>query len=219
MGNLTPLRRLVHRARLSIPCDEGRVDAALGAWRLRLEGLRAQGRVMSASLFRDGYSLFHYCEPVGAPLTPVETGAPGAELLAPWPELEGDLPWMPMQDVFHFNAPASVDHWRRIEPPRERQGRLLRLRPERVASYVYYHYQLQEERAFLGEKYKCIALHGTLLFMYNELPAVVEPPPLPGALATHGTPPDWADARMDLHFIPWDEHTPYSRGLPCVFAV
>ncbi len=212
-----PLRQ-VHRARLH-PLPEPALAEAFSSWQGALAALQSDGRLLTAALYRDAYSLFLYTEALGAPLDPAAAlPAPGG-LLRPWPELDGDRPWVAMMDVFHFNAPASLAHWRRSTPPAERQGRLLRLHPDKVASYVYYHFQLQEERAFPGEKYKFIALHGSLLFMYNELPATLETPPLPGLLSTRGTPSDWSDTRMDEHLIPWDASTPSSRGLPLVFSL
>lgn len=221
--------RQVHRAR-TLPLPEETLADAFHAWEVALTSLRDEGRLLTASLHRDAYSLFLYTEALGEPLSPDLVLAPEGEpegsvdddralsVLLPWPELDGDPFWVPMEDVFHFNAPASLEHWRRPAEPDRREGRISRLRPGMIASYIYWHYQLQEERAFLGEKYKFIALHGNLLFLYNELPSTTEAPPLPGKLSTHNTPANWADTRMDQHFIPWDAHTPFSRPIELVFG-
>lgn len=74
-----------------------------------------------------------------------------------------------------------------------------------ISSYIYYHYQLQEERAFTGDKYEIIAMHENLLFGYQEFPKVIEEPVVPGRLNTKGTPENWQDSCMDLHFQPWEE--------------
>jgi len=118
-----------------------------------------------------------------------------------------------MPDVFHFNEPVDEDHWRRPVPPEKRLGRIAFLRPEKVSSYVYYHYQLQEERAFGGGKYESIYLLGTMLFQYKEWPVVEEVPPFPGRLTTRGTPADWTEARMDEHFDPWPDGYLYFKDL------
>lgn len=212
-----PVVRSVHRACLADPVVSE--TSVFSEWNAAFSESVAAGRLLTVSLFRDGRSLFLYTESIGGPLPATELPRATPGFFQPWPEADGNAEWVLMPEVFHFNEPASLEHWRRTSPPVERQGRLLRLRPDKVASYVYYHYQLQEERAFAGEKYKWIGLHGTLLFMYNELPATIELPSLPGRLLTKGTPPNWADAGMDQHFIPWDERTPYSRGLPCVFSL
>ncbi|MBT3602078.1 MAG: hypothetical protein HOE48_03170 [Candidatus Latescibacteria bacterium] len=38
-------------------------------------------------------------------------------------------------------------------------GRVIRLRPEKVSSYIFYHYQLQEEHPGRGDKYGLISIH------------------------------------------------------------
>jgi hypothetical protein len=87
-----------------------------------------------------------------------------------------------------------------------------------VASYIYYHYQLQEERAFLGDKYEIIAIHENMLFGYQEFPKVVEQPLAPPKLKTSGTPADWSDSRMDLHFQPWEDGHLYFKPIDPIFT-
>ena len=88
-----------------------------------------------------------------------------------------------------------------------------------ASSYIYYHYQLQEERAFHGPKYEIIGMHENLLFGYQEFPAVVEEPVVPGRLRTKGTPDNWGDSRMDLHFQPWeDDGYLYFKPIETTFA-
>lgn len=101
----------------------------------------------------------------------------------------------------------------------ERQvGRVAHLKPEMVASYVYYHYQLQEEHAFHGPKYEIIGIHENLLFGYQEFPAIIEEPILPKKLATSGTPEDWNESRMDLHFQPWPDGHLYFKPIETLFS-
>lgn len=172
--------------------------------------------VMTAQLYRHGDLVFLYAETLGAPADPEALVPALSGALAPWPTPEGTTTWVPLVEVFHFNAPVDADHWRRKTPPDQRLGRVAFLRPEKVASYVYYHYQLQEERAFGGGKYESIWLLGTLLFQYKERPVDTEPPVVAGALATRGTPADWTQARMDLHFRPWPDGSLFFRDLPCL---
>lgn len=56
-----------------------------------------------------------------------------------------------------------------------------------IGSYIYYHYQLQEERAFLGDKYEIIAMHENLLFAYQGLSKVLGEPLASEKLQTKGT--------------------------------
>lgn len=125
---------------------------------------------------------------------------------------------IPMVNVFHFNEPASKEHWLRKAPVERRAGRIAFLKREMMASYIYYHYQLQEERAFHADKYEIIAMHENLLFGYQEFPKVIEEPIVPGRLATKGTPENWEDSRMDLHFQPWEDGYLYFKPVDQIFA-
>src|SRR4030095_5604912 len=104
-----------------------------------------------------------YCECVDRLSEPEELLPEMDSYLADWPGQATARKWVPMIDVFHFNEPASIEHWLRKEPVERRVGRVAHLKPEMAASYIYYHYQLQEERAFLGPKYEIIAMHENLL--------------------------------------------------------
>lgn len=172
--------------------------------------------VMTASLYRHADLVFLYCETLDTPGHPEALVPSLTASLAPWPTPEGSSAWVPLVDVFHFNAPVDAHHWRRRSAPEHRLGRVAFLRPEKVASYIYYHYQLQEERAFGGGKYESIWLLGTLLFQYKELPLDTEAPVVPGALATKGTPEDWNQTRMDLHFRPWPDGSLYFKDAACL---
>ncbi|MUT66561.1 hypothetical protein GOM71_11540 [Paenibacillus sp. NEAU-GSW1] len=180
------------------------------------------GRWMTAAVFKWERNLFLYVECIDES----EEGAVNPESLFPelhshladWPGHQTPRKWVPMIDVFHFNAPANAEHWRRKEKVERRVGRVAHLKPEMMSSYIYYHYQLQEEHAFFGPKYEIIAMSENLLFGYQEFPAVVEEPVLPRKLATSGTPANWGDSRMDLHFQPWEDGHLYFKPVETVFA-
>jgi L-rhamnose mutarotase len=100
-------------------------------------------------------------------------------------------------------------------------GRLIYLRPEMVSSYIFYHFQLQEEKpGALGSKYGLISQHENLLFFYMEKPDVAENESYAGHLKTQNTPPNWGDV-MDPHFQPWSDEDGERlwRPIECVFAV
>jgi hypothetical protein len=199
------------------PENRGKTSAFVPSLLAAAQSLVAEGRLLTTSLFIDGLDLFWYSESRDTALLPSELLTPLAPLLDTWPGTPGPRLWIPLVEVFHFCEPESEEQWARKQPVTKRVGKIALLRPERVASYIYFHYQLQEERAFQGEKYKYICLHENLLFQYDELPAVMESPSAPGRLATHGTPTDWPSTRMDLHFIPWDEKTRFFRPIETVF--
>jgi hypothetical protein len=176
------------------------------------------GQLMTGAAFRWGNHLFVYAECMNEPLEADVLMPEAMDLLEDWPGQAVKRKWIPMIDVFHFNAPASREHWLRKEAVERRVGRVAHLKPEMAASYIYYHYQLQEEQAFHGPKYEIIAMHENLLFGYQEFPAVVEQPELPGKLGTTGTPSNWGDSRMDLHFQPWEDGHLYFKPIETLFA-
>jgi len=197
------IRRKIYRAAWARGQEEGG-RAALGEG-AAARALVASGELMTAAAFAWKSNLFLYYECVTRNALPEEVAAEAAPFLAEWPGREEPRQWIEMIDVFHFNEPASYEHWLRKQPVERRAGRVAHLKPEMAASYIYYHYQLQEERAFHGDKYEIIAMHENLLFGYQEFPKTVEPPVVPGRLRTKGTPENWADSRMDLHFQPWED--------------
>lgn len=208
--------RVMARAHIKEGFEEEAIEAAKQG--TAVHQLMEQGEIMTAGCFKWERNVFAYCECVDRLIEPEELLPEMDAFLAIWPGQATARKWVPMIDVFHFNEPASYEHWLRKEPVERRVGRVAHLKPEMAASYIYYHYQLQEERAFLGPKYEIIAMHENLLFGYQEFPAVVEEPLLPGKLSTSGTPAHWPDSRMDLHFQPWEDGHLYFKPVEQLFA-
>ena len=82
---------------------------------------------------------------------------------------------------FHYQAPASEQHWKRRYKDSVPYGRIARLKPEETASYVYYHYQYQEERPGDGDKYGIIGLHENMLFSTPSFPLRLSQHPTKGS--------------------------------------
>jgi len=160
---------------------------------------------------------FLYIEQLTGQVKPEQIVPTLNEMLEEWPGQEDTRKWIPLIDVFHFNEPVSVDHWKRKEKPERIGGRVAYLRPEMVASYIFYHYQLQEERGFTGPKYEIIGMHENLLFGYQEFPAVTEEPLTPGKLDSKQTPVPWETTRMDLHFLQWEDGHRFFKRFDGVF--
>jgi hypothetical protein len=173
---------------------------------------------MVFAAFRWQKNIFLYYECVEEELHPDNIFPTLSEYLEDWPGKEEKRKWIPMIDVFHFNEPVSYEHWLRKEPVEKRVGRVAHLKPEMMSSYIYYHYQLQEERAFLGGKYEIIAMHENLLFGYQEFPNIVEEPLAEKKLKTSGTPENWNDSRMDLHFDPWKDGHLYFKHIDYIVS-
>ncbi|SFF13600.1 hypothetical protein SAMN04487969_1157 [Paenibacillus algorifonticola] len=213
------MQRMIARAQL-LADEEMKALASVERLREKLLPWIEEGKFMTAALFKWERNLFLYVESMmDEPPAPEELMRDLSSYLEPWPGQAEKRLWIPMIDVFHFNAPASPEHWRRKAAVERRVGRVAHLKPEMAASYIYYHYQLQEEHAFHGPKYEIIAMHENLLFGYQEFPTVVEEPILPRKLMTSGTPTDWSESRMDLHFQPWPDGHLYFKPVETWFAL
>ncbi len=187
--------------------NEGQKAEGLSALKedIGVRRLVQDGVLMTAAAFSWKDNVFLYYECIDEQIAPEALTGAAIEYLSDWKGEAAPRKWIPMVDVFHFNEPAGYEHWLRKSPVERRVGRVAHLKREMMASYIYYHYQLQEERAFSGNKYEMIAMHENLLFGYQEFPLVIEDQVIPGRLSTKGTPVPWEDSRMDLHFQPWED--------------
>jgi hypothetical protein len=210
------MQRLIYRGEFK----DGLEEAAKGSMQAEKKAISLvqDGFIMTLAAFCWEKQVFLYYECIQEVISPEDIFPEMKDYLKDWPgELKNRI-WIPMIDVFHFNEPADYEHWIRKEPVDIRRGRVAHLKPEMVSSYIYYHYQLQEERAFLGGKYEIIAIHENLLFGYQEFPNVVEEPVLAKKLTTSGTPANWNDSRMDLHFQPWEDGYLYFKPIEQVLG-
>ncbi|MFB9328163.1 hypothetical protein ACFFSY_19720 [Paenibacillus aurantiacus] len=213
---MSEITRVLARAQLAEEYEaEGERAARVAA---TPRSLSEQGALLVVACYKWDHQLFLYYECVDELIPPERVVPELAAYLEDWPGEDNKRKWIPMIDVFHFNEPASLAHWQRNAPVERRVGRVARLLPDMAASYIYFHYQLQEERAFLGPKYEIIAMHENVLFGYQEFPAVVEEPALPKKLLTSSTPSNWEESRMDLHFQPWPDGHLYFKPAQELFA-
>lgn len=210
------MKRLIYRAQMKAGMEEKAKD--LLREEKRAKELVENGMVMTFAAFSWKKNIFLYYECMDEEVFPEEVFPGVAEYLEDWPGKDMPRKWIPMIDVFHFNEPVSKEHWLRKEAVELRKGRVAHLKPEMMSSYIYYHYGLQEERAFLGGKYEIIAMHEDLLFGYQEFPNVVEEPVAAKRLSTKATPENWNDTRMDLHFNPWEDGYLYFKPIDQIFA-
>ncbi|GIO14541.1 hypothetical protein J19TS2_40960 [Cohnella xylanilytica] len=196
------MKRYMYRAQ----CREGwKPEACLEAMKRSAGGWPDRLPAENVSVFAHGDEWFLYYECGGeAFVDPDSLFAEAGERLAAWPGGGRPRRWAPMTDIFHYQRPVSDEHWARRRPDRVPYGRIAVLKPEEIASYVYYHYQYQEERPGDGDKYGIIGLHENVLFFYSELPATLEAAPYEGKLKTKLRPDDW-QAAMDPHFAKWPD--------------
>jgi hypothetical protein len=125
-------------------------------------------------------------------------------MLVDWPGELGNRKFVLMLDIFHDAIPRSESVWRDSGSSRESLGSIVYLRPEKYCSYVFYHFQLQEEGIRKFNKHYVIGAHENCLFSYQELPAVVDSTNHDRVLDTYVSPENWTDL-MGEHFRPWPE--------------
>lgn len=214
-----PVQRLVFYGQLR-PDATGGLSATIDQLHTGLVQRVATGEILTLSLFRWRRALFLYYECPGTALAPSELVGQISPALKTWPGEDCSRVWMPMMDIFHYNRPASVEHWRRATPPEARTARVIYIRPEMVSSYIFYHYQMQEEKPGGGDKYGQVSICENLLFFYMEKPATIEAAPHKGKLENANTPPNWHEV-MFPHFQPWDDEKGEElwRPIECVFGV
>lgn len=187
--------RLVYRAQL-LPGHEEEARCLLNAASLPED-------IVTLSVFRFRRNLFFYYECAAALHTPNELFPALANCLETVPFEEEKRHYVRMNEVFHYNRPTENGLWRDAEQ-NQPYARLNRLRPEMIASYIFYHHQLQEEKPGCGDKYGLIALDENLMFFYEERPYRMEKALYEGELSTHNTPGDWGTL-MSRHFLPWED--------------
>ncbi|WP_135556754.1 hypothetical protein [Paenibacillus cymbidii] len=125
------------------------------------------------------------------------------EWLESWPGVAGARLAVPMIDIFHDGDPVDISSWRGDRQVEKRAGALARLKPDMFASYVFYHFQLQEETPESFNKTYTIGTHESFIFSYCEHPGVVSDIKPKGLLDTSNTPADWHEV-MGPHFDRWE---------------
>lgn len=204
----TPTVKSIYRSVYRAQLDDERDETTLAGLRACVEQQRLgmeQGDLMTISLFRWRAHLFCYWESVERETTPEAIFGPINTKLTDWPGgMGGPRQWVPMMDIYHCLEPISVEDWRRKRRNDQISGKVARLNSDWVSSYIFYHYQYQEEQPGVWAKYGLITLHEDLIFFYQEMPYVIEAPRRVGKLQTHNTPEDW-QAVMYPHFNQWTD--------------
>ena len=107
--------------------------------------------------------------------------------------------WERAIEIFHYSWPVSEAQWCRKGKKTPYVRRNL-VKPEKTASYIFYHYQYQEEVPGDGDRYGSIYLFGQELIFYAEKPTEKETQVLEGALNTKKSPLDRWGTLMAEHF-------------------
>jgi hypothetical protein len=160
--------------------------------------------LMTLSLFKWKDNFFVYYETLDSEILPDILFPKGETYLQALPGENEKRYWIPMMDIYHCAEPISREHWRRKQPVEKTYAKVIRLKPEMVASYIFYHYQFQEEKPGDWSKYPIIFINENLLFFYLETPDYPEEQPYKGKLNTTNSPGNWGEL-MSLHFAKWEE--------------
>lgn len=163
--------------------------------------LESEG-VLTFSLFKCGFRLGIYMESVD---NGYEWDWPSSyqNYLEEWPGEKESRFSVPMIDIYHDGVSSDPASWRGDRLIEKRVGSFAKLKPEMAASYIFYHYQMQEEKPESFNKTYTIGLWGSLLFSYYEWPASLGEAKPMGLLSTNNTPENW-HAVMQPHFLPWE---------------
>ena len=198
------VKRLLWRGAVDPARLDALVDAACAA-RERVEGLIEEGLLLTFGLYHWERYVFLYYETLGGDLAPEFVMGGIGDCLENWPGGEGLRKWIPLIDVFHFNEPEGLEHWRRKSPVERRLGQIGFLKPETMQHYLFFHYALQEERSFGGDKYEIIGLSENILFAYRERPEVIEAPTRSPRLCSKVVPSNWDEVGIPSCFLPWPD--------------
>ncbi len=165
-------------------------------------------KIMNVNVFTYEKDLYIYIESVDAEILPDEIMGDAIHYLHERTDKDGAYFYL-LPEIFHFNEPQSISHWKREEKPLYCFAMISKIVPELTARYIFYHYQFQEERPGMGDKYARIFLMEDVAFYYGEAPEIIEPALHKGALDTHNTPDDeeWQSI-MGAHFRWWDKSYP-----------
>ena len=164
--------------------------------------LRAAG-INLFKLFQFDNLLFVYAESAD-PVLRLELPAQVTGALIDSPGDFGDHKFVPMLDIFHDAIPRVESAWREPGALITSLGSIVYLRPEKYCSYVFYHFQLQEEGLRKFNKRYIIGALENCLFSYQELPAVIDATNHDRVLHTNVSPENWVEL-MGEHFQPWPE--------------
>lgn len=198
-GNISMIYRNIYTAQL----QDGAHDEFVKA----LDGCKRAECIVSLSVMCWKQRVFLYYETRDcSTLAPDDIFINMEQYLEKWPGEAKKRLWVPMFDIFHYNRPVDDEEWMR-HTPSEPFGMMMRIRPEKLSSYIFYHYQMQEETPGMGNKYGIICMHENLLFHYLERPDIDSKLCFKGKLTTNNTPSNWGEL-MDEHFAPWEDTEP-----------
>ncbi len=125
--------------------------------------IRPEAKVVTASVaYFENMAFLYYESRMELPPDAVVDGS-----LKEFPD--GSM-WFRMPEIFHYFSCEDDEKWERKEPNKEPFFRINFLYPEKVASYVCYHQEFQQNNPVGSDRYGSIYLFGNQLIMYTEFP-------------------------------------------------
>ena len=114
--------------------------------------------------------------------------------------------WERAIEIYHYSKPMNAAQWNRKLENKKPYVTFNRLKPEKTASYIFYHYQQQEERPGGSDRYGNIYLFRDMLIFYHEIPKEPENEYIEGTLKTNHSPIEQWGQLMEEHFADsWHE--------------
>jgi L-rhamnose mutarotase len=197
---------MIYRHQLKARIHKGSDDAfseILKEEKDQIEASLSAAGINLFKLFKFDNQLFVYAESAD-PVLSLELPAKVTSALIDSPGDFGDQKFVPMLDIFHDAIPRVESAWREPGAPITSLGSIVYLRPEKYCSYVFYHFQLQEEGLRKFNKRYIIGALENCLFSYQEFPAVIDATNHDRVLDTNVSPENWVEL-MGEHFQPWPE--------------
>ena len=148
-------------------------DTVFADFSAALQKAQAEGRILTASLFRYENHLFFYAEGLNRPFTPQGLCPALDAALLLWPPALGEAaprPWAAMQPYFYHDIPTTAGDWLRERHSGAQHGRIAVLKPDKWCSYMEYHLKLVSEGLLEGDRWHLISVQENLLFSYLEEP-------------------------------------------------
>ena len=78
--------------------------------------------------------------------------------------------WFEMNEIFHYFTPEDDSEWERKIKDKKAWFRINQLNRDKVASYIYYHFDHQNTNQFDVDKFFSIYIFGDYIVMYGETP-------------------------------------------------
>lgn len=203
------MKRQAYRAYIKENCEELMVEL-LDSLRDIAQKYCEDGRLLTVSVFKWDRNIFLYYESVEDEVTPLELLGLVQMYLEEWPGECKKRYWIPMVDIYHCVDGEAVKSFRNGAPIQKTMANIARFKPEMLSSYIFYHYQYQEEKPGDFSKWCAIYLHENLAIIYGEDPDSPAPMPEKRTLYTSNTPPNWGEV-MYLHFEPWEDVPPNEK--------